>query len=214
MGCPGFAVSLPSGVAFGAVLTLALPSFAGAFDGDVLGEGVDAAAVAFSGVGDSETLVCGVDSVGDGVGLSCGRSDTSGTLSLGAAMVNDGAEGAIAGVRAAVGVTGTGASWASSCGRGVGASTCCAVRGRLGTTSGVAEDCRFTVGATCAGIGIGCMGVDGGAAGVGAGSTAATLGNATGASEGFSTAICGGVMVGADCTGLLGSASDGSGGMG
>ena len=200
-------------MAFGAVLTLVLPSFAGVLDGEVLGEGVDAASVAFSGVGDSETLVCGVEGVDEGVGLNCGRNDTSGTLSLGAERVNDGAEGAMFGVRVAGGVTGIGASCAS-CGRGVGASTCGAVSGTLGTTSGVAEDCKFTVGATCAGIGMGCIGVDGGAAGVGPGSTAATLGKVTGASDGLSMAICGGVTMGADCAGLLGSASDGNGGMG
>ena len=134
------AVSLPSGVAFGAVLTLALPSFAGALDGVALGAGVDAAVVAFSLVGDSETVVSGVEGVDDGVGLNCGCSDTSGTTSLGALILNGGAAGAIFDLGTAVGVTGTGASCASSCGRRTGASTCCAGRGTLGTTSGVAED--------------------------------------------------------------------------
>ena len=188
----------------------------GVLDGDVLGAlgvGVDAAAVAFSLLGDSGALVCGVEGVGDGAGLNCGCNDTAGTVSLGALTINAGAEGAIFGIGAAVCVTGTGASCAS-CGRSTGASTCCAGFGTLGTTNGVAEGCRFTVGATCAGIGTGCTGGDGGAVGVGAGATAVTLGNATGASEGFSTAICGGVMVGADCAGVAGSASDGSGGIG
>ncbi len=182
------------------MLTLGLASV-GVLDGDALGVGVDAAAVAFSLLGDSGALVCGVEGVGDGAGLNCGCNDTAGTVNLGALTVNAGAEGAIFGIGAAVGVSGTGASCASS-GRITGASTCCAGFGTLGTTNGVADGCRFTVGATCcAGIETGCTGGDGGEVGVGAGATAVTLGNATGASEGFSTAICGGVMVGADCTG-------------
>lgn len=126
----------------GAVLTLALASLEGALDEDALGAGDDAAAVAFSLVADSGALldvVLGVVGVVDGGGLNCGRIDTSGTESFGAAMFNGGAEGARFGLGAALDASGTGASCAS-CGRRVGASTCCAVRGKLGVTSGVADD--------------------------------------------------------------------------
>src|SRR5581483_7696356 len=109
LGCPGLPVSPPCGVALGAVLALALPSLAAALDGDGLGE--DAAAVCCSLLGDVEGLdsFCGVVGVGEGAGLDCGRSETSGTASLGASIFNAGAEGVTVGAGAATGVTGTGA---------------------------------------------------------------------------------------------------------
>ncbi|GAB2593218.1 hypothetical protein GCM10027066_35170 [Dyella jejuensis] len=206
------ALSLPSGVALDALLTLALPSFDDALDGDALVAGGDDADVS-SLPGDSDGLLGAgaAEGVADGAGLDCGRSDKSGTASLGAEMVRAGADGVIAGAMA--GVT----AMAANCGgwaRKVGPSTCCAVRGTLGTANGVTEDCKLTVGAARAGKGTDCKEGEGGAAVDGLGWTAATLGNGMGASVGFSTAICGGVMVNADCAGCVGSANEGSGGIG
>lgn len=125
LGCPGLPVSLPCGVALGAVLALALASLEGAVDGDGDGDGDElasgdgVAAAVFSLVVDSGVLLgdaVGGAGVVDGEEFNCGCSDTSGNAGVDAGVVAGGVAGAAgAGVGDATGVTGVGAS-CTSCG--------------------------------------------------------------------------------------------------
>ena len=215
LGEPGLPVSLPSGVAFGAVLTELLPSLPGDVRDGLFGAEGGASAVAFSLDGDCGVLVCGDDGEGEDAGLSSGATDTAGTAILGAATTGDGADGGIVGAGVVIGVSGIGASCGSgSLGVAIGPNGCCDSCGAMGAFTGASDGCKFTVGACCAGIGIGSSGGDGGEAGAGAGAAGATLGIGMGAMEGFSTAMCGGAAVSGDCTGCVGTASDGNGGIG